>query len=380
VLPEPVQHEDLVLYALGRLPPRRREEVAAQIARDPTLARESERITRHLALYDRLLPPPAPPAFDAVRARLGAQARRRVDPLRVFVWAGAAAILVALVGVFLFPPKLGSERGGWSGHDAASVAPPGLDSAPGGLAWEATPAGPRLRAFAGEPGEIRLEGGRVRVVLDAGAALTSRTEAPPRLEGRAWFEVGPGPFALATEHGLVEVLGTAFEVDARDGLLVRVVEGRVRALGREAGPGESIAKGQERAEGLPGAFARRPRLHVTVQRAASSSDSLRVRLLFQAPPYVGVELPGPSTVASAAWLAFTRPDGTDATVGLDLAALGIAMPQPGRAVRLEAGTGHEVVFEVPRPPGPPGTWRLAALYRPEGEAALASEPVSLEVR
>jgi hypothetical protein len=231
-------------------------------------------------------------------------------------------------------------------------------------------------------------GGRTRVVLDRDSALIPWNQDEVYLtRGRAWFEVGPGDFRIFAAGYHVDVLGTAFELDARDGLLVRVVEGRVRAsvgsdeLLGEAGPGETIAEGgASAAVDLPGAFARRPRLTLRVASDARADDPLEVRLAFEAPRLIPVRLPGPAPVASAAWLAFERPDGSAATVGLDLASAGPGAPLPGEPLTLEAGERREVVFRVRLPPGPPGTWRLSALYRPEGEAALASPSVSLVVR
>ena len=51
-----------------------------------------------------------------------------------------------------------------------------------------------------------------------------------------------------------------------------------------------------------------------------------------------------------------------------------------RPVVLGPRERRRVVFRVAVPAGAAGSWRLSALYRPQGEAAMASDPVSLEVR
>ena len=226
----PFTHADLVLHALGHLSPRRREEVVAALSCDPALAREARSVAAHLGLYDRLPPAPEPPAFALLVARLGPQhvsaaavSRRRWSP-----WAAAAGLLLAVgaaLGAFVLRSGDEPESPRWGRPG------PGLTVtlASDGTTSLSAPDGP-AQAQVGE---------RVRVVLDRGARLLPVSAEEVRLEaGRAWFEVAPGPFRVRTAFGDVEVLGTAFEVDAHDSLTVRVLEGRVRALGREAGPGD----------------------------------------------------------------------------------------------------------------------------------------------
>jgi len=375
----PLTHADLVLHALGRLSPRRREEIVAALARDPALSREAAGVATHLALYDRLPAAPEPPPFAALLRRLGAQPRARRSVTRVA--AALAAVVLVAIGALL-----------WYGRDEAQFERRSSWVEPGpGLALTRWGGGGALLATGHEPAELRLRG-RTRVVLDRHSTLFLYQEDTVGLEGRAWFEVAPGAFRIMVAGHQVDVLGTAFELDASLGLLVRVVEGRVRASFRsgeplgEAGPGETITDAAAAVEtDLPGAFARRPQLTLQVASEARAGETLEVHLVLQAPRLVPVQLPGPAPVASAAWLAFRRPDGSDATVGLDLASVdwagaGSQALLPGRSLTLEAGQRREILFRVPLPPGPPGTWRLSALYRPEGEAALASPTVPLVVR
>ena len=157
-LPATCSHDELVLHALGRLDPRRREEVVAALARDPELAREAAQVSAHLGLYDRLPAAPEPPPFARLVARLGPQqARAAASRRRRWIpWAAAAGLLVTL-GVFALRDAEHSVPAGWGR--------PG----PGVTLTVAADGPPSLSAPDG-PAEAWL-GTRVRVVLDRGARL-----------------------------------------------------------------------------------------------------------------------------------------------------------------------------------------------------------------
>ncbi|PVM82910.1 FecR family protein [Caulobacter endophyticus] len=117
----------------------------------------------------------------------------------------------------------------WAGAVAAclAVAVVGPQVAPRLLATDATSAG-EVRALALPDG--------TRAMLDTGSAVAVRYDGGQRrvdlLRGRIWVQVehdDPRPFRVATANGVVEDIGTAFEV-ARDGRAaeVAVTEGAVR--------------------------------------------------------------------------------------------------------------------------------------------------------
>ncbi len=92
-----------------------------------------------------------------------------------------------------------------------------------------------------------------RAVLDAGSAIALHFDGTQRrvdlLKGRAWFDVVHDkrvPFRVAANGGLVEDIGTAFEV-ASDGDTAEaaVTSGEVRALSpEESRPGLVLRAGQ----------------------------------------------------------------------------------------------------------------------------------------
>lgn len=337
--------DDLVLLALGRLAPREREALTARLKQDPELAREAARIAAHLALYDRLPAPPEPAPVHRLSPRLGPQERR------AFPWAwvlgGAAVVLVA--ASVLFPREIGDDRRG---------APP----------WRAVVAQERS-----------LADGRVRVVLDAGGELASFDGSRARLaRGRAWFEVRPGAFRVETPHGDVLVEGTAFEVDVTSDLRVEVLEGRVRVGERVLEAGEGLLAAERyRLASPPARFARLADFGLS--GAAVTPRGITLGVEFDNRAGFTRDVAGPEAAATGLLLAFEGPQGARHSQGVDvLAAAGGRLPPAGR-LRLAPGERLEIPVQVPLPPGPAGSWRLTALYRPQGEAPLTSAPLSLEI-
>ncbi|HJL18272.1 MAG TPA: FecR family protein [Sandaracinaceae bacterium LLY-WYZ-13_1] len=122
--------------------------------------------------------------------------------------AGAALAAAALLGYLAGPPAVEAP-----GRDAATA--PELGGAP---SWLALPSGDRLAVAQGTRYELASIGPRRRVSVARGALLA---DVSPLGEGEA--------FAVRTPHGRVEVRGTVFTVDVREGrTVVRVHEGRVR--------------------------------------------------------------------------------------------------------------------------------------------------------
>jgi hypothetical protein len=240
-------------------------------------------------------------------------------------------------------------------------------------------AGDRMSAF--QTSEVRI-GERVRAVLAPGTDVRFVSAEELRLDkGRAYFEVAPGPFAVATPHGRVDVRGTTFEVDLSAGLAVTVDEGRVSAAGVLVGAKQRLAEGNVGPAGeIAGAFFRRPVLRLEGPGSAAPGENVLVRLVFENAGPQRIEFAGPETVAAGALLSFAGPGGAAETRGLDFAQALSGGFEALRPVALARGERRLVVFRVQVPRAPAGSWRLSALYRPQGEAALASEPLSLEVR
>jgi ferric-dicitrate binding protein FerR (iron transport regulator) len=341
--------DDLVLLALARLEPREREALVLRLKSDPELAQQAREIAAHLALYDRLPAPPEPAPFQALAARLGEQPRPAFGWWRV----AAAALVLLGAGALLFPAKIGTLRD------------------------EGRP--PVLRAASVE--EHRLDGGRVRVVLDAGAALHQDAGAQVRLErGRAWFEVGPGAFTVRTPRGDVEVLGTAFEVELapQGDLRVEVGEGRVRVGGETLEAGTGWAEGERVAlSSAPGRFARLAEMRLV--GGTVGARTISATLVFENPAALPRHVPGPEAAASGLLLAFEGPDGARHSQGADVLALAGGRIPPAGRLTLRPGERLEVPLEVAVPPGPAGSWRLTALYRPQGEAPISSAPWTFEI-
>jgi hypothetical protein len=129
-----------------------------------------------------------------------------------------------------------------------------------------------------------------------------------------------------------------------------------------------------------GAFFRRPVLTLEGPGSARPGESVLVRLVFENPGPKRQALAGPETVVTGGLLSFVGPDGRTHTRGLDFAHALSGGFEALRPVTLAPRERRLVVFRVQVPEGPAGSWRLSALYRPQGEAALASEPLTLEVR
>jgi hypothetical protein len=361
--------ETLTAHALGLLASAERAAVDAALAADPALAAEHAEIARHLALYEEFPAPPEPPAFSRVAATAGVT--HAAWPPYWARWSAAAAVfLLAGAGAAMLLPSREPER-----REPLAVLVgdhvPGREGA--GVA-----AGGRVEALV--PLELRIAG-RVRVVLDGGAGLTVVSADEVRLErGRAYFEVPPGAFRVSTPRGDVAVLGTTFEVDVRTGLAVTVDEGRVRAGKSVVGAGERLADGKVAPAGeIAGAFFRRPVLSVEAPKAVEPGASVHVSLVLENRGPTPLEVPGPETVATGALLSLTGPGGQVETRGLDFAQALSGGFDPLRPIVLGSRERRVVVFRV-QVPSSAGSWRLSALYRPQGEAAVASESVSLEVR
>lgn len=137
------------------------------------------------------------------------------------------------------------------------------------LAFIAPLAAPRLLATdATSVGEVRgldLPDG-TRAVLDSGSAIAVRYDGDERrvdlLRGRIWVEVRHGdarPFRVATAGGVVEDIGTAFEVARDSGTTeVAVTEGAVRVQAK-GGERELMLHRRQRAHYGPDAGPQRLR-------------------------------------------------------------------------------------------------------------------------
>jgi len=458
------------------------------LADDPALRARFEEIAAHLLRYDHLPPAPPPPPFSVLDAALDAEVdaalgqpdsqaqgvaskRHPLDaltpalsspdlsspdlrildlqprapgrlPRKRLRW-GAFAAAAALVAVALWSPW----RDGAGTRQARSISATGLTFVPGpGLALiragRSLPAPARALRDLRPGDELRCQSptqspteahlaGRVRVVLDGGAALrigsgsgTSGASAADShsvlgtvrlLTGRAWFEVAPGAFEVHTPYGVVRVLGTAFEVDLRAGRLdVSVAHGRVSSQANSSRAGSSSAgpSGQELPSSLPppveiaagwglsegrltrlagpaGAWFQRPRLLLTragtgpLASTLTRGTPLRLDLSFANPGQVPVRLRGPGAVRTAVWISFETPEGRTVAEMPVLPAnvvAGQALLEPGASAELAPGQRRVLTIEILPPVGSPGAYRCRALYRPEGQPAVLSDPLDLEVR
>jgi len=387
--------EDLVAHALGGLAPTDRERVDAALERDLDLRRRLDDVVTHLAIYDRLPPAPPAPPFARLAAALPDSTPGR-GPRAFPVWRVAAlAAAAVLVGILLLDRRSPAPGAGGTAADVLRVVP--------GVGLEVVRAGKRLAADAAgtarrgdvlactRPAEARL-GERVRVVLDGGARLAlEEGNAVTLVEGRAWFEVAPGPFEIRTPYGPVRVLGTAFDVDLRNGHLeVGVVHGRVAAAGHEIGPGERLSEGRVAqvaggAAGDVGTWFRRPVLRLEAESAGPHprGTPLVLRLVFQNAGQIPWRLPGPGTARTAIWLGFETVAGrvvqevpvlrTNVIAGAD-----VLRPGPGEI--LAPGQMRSVTIKILPPVGSPGAYRLRALWRPAGRTSVLSTPLEFEVR
>lgn len=156
---------------------------------------------------------PPPRAVDTeaallrVKGRLSAKPRARVVSMGGWVrWAAAAAVLLAVVAVWLLKPAAGLEQ-----PDIAALTAPRTDT---------------------------LADGSV-VTLNRRSALVAaqgfgRRERRLRLQGEAFFQVKPDserPFVVEADAVEITVVGTAFNVDERSRagqVVVSVTEGKVQ--------------------------------------------------------------------------------------------------------------------------------------------------------
>ena len=232
------------------------------------------------------------------------------------------------------------------------------------------------------PDEVRI-GDRVRVVLDAGARLVSWSPDEVGLEaGLAWFDVEPGPFLVRTALGDVRVRGTSFEVDVRGPtLVVRVAAGAVEAAGKRIEAGFALEGGEMNPSAEPpGAWFRMPLLVLEGPGLVAEGEAVRLRLVFENRGNVAQEVAGPGGAGTSIWVSVTDPTGAvrDQPVPPESAVSGLLTP--GKPLRLGSRERRVLVFDLPHPPGPAGTYRYRALYRPEGQPPLPSSPLDVEVR
>jgi len=416
---QPINHADLVARALGELSEDERLRVDTALEHDPELRRAFEEVAGHLLRYDHLPPAPPAPPFALLEARLdralaGEPDHETAPDLRILElqdrhpavgvgagvrWAAVACVAAAALLLVALTVPWGVEQTA----DGPTLMPgPGLELVRNGRSMPA-PARAAQPLYAGDvlrctaPAEAQL-GERVRLVLDAGAAVRIEevdrpAGSPPaptvvRLQnGRAWFEVAPGAFEVRTPYGPVRVLGTAFEVDLRAGRLdVAVAHGRVTADGREIAAGWRLAEGALTQAGYPaGGWFRQPRLQLEATAAgpATLGAPLRLRLLFSNPGQVPLRLSGPGAVRTALWASFETPDGRivrEVPIRPAHVVAGLELLEPGKTTVLGPGESKVLTIEILAPVRSAGAYRCRALYRPEGQPAVLSAPLDLEVR
>ncbi len=397
----PIRHADLVARALGQLEGPQRVAVDAAIAADADVKRRFEEVSSHLLLYDRLPDAPPAPSFARIEAALdkamgskslsskssatsqrsGYEAQGAAPTTAWPSWSapGAfAAAAVVMLGLFIagvFEPRIEPT----SDPEAATIA---LGE---GISRE------REMYMADAPAEMRL-GDRIRMVLDGGARV--EIESPNRVRllagGRAYFEVGPGPFFVGTPQGDVEVLGTAFEVDVRDELGVAVAEGNVRVAGNALGGGIVLAAGKRLVDGRvepatnghrPGIWFLQPRVTLRQAKSGAVAVGARARLVLtlENPGYVEMRTPIKAGT-SAVFIDFTGPDGSSGTAVLPGNVVsGGTLPQPGGAVILGPRKALPFTVELDSPFTKPGLWRCKALFH-SAEGRIVSPEIEIEVR
>ncbi len=370
-----VTDADLIALALGQTAPAERERIEAWLRADEGARRARyDAIRRHLGRYDVLTAAEAAPALSsaALVARLSPRRTRR----RRLVPATAAALAVALIVVALLVPRAPSARGIRAGEGVLRVGPQGTSSPANGRLE------PGARVTAPEVAEVDL-GERGRIVLDGGTVLTlTRANEVTLNEGRAFFDLGPGPFVVRTALGDVDVLGTAFEVDLRgDGLQVAVEHGRVRVGDHVLAAGSRWAGGMRHDGGArPGAFFRRPRLDLAVPGPVRARGGASLSLLLTNPTPVAFTVGEPEDVRAPVWLTIRGPDGAVR----DQALTGV-VEQWGLArgdhtdLGLPARTTRRADLVLENAFAEPGRYRCRAMYRPRGEAPVVSTELHIEV-
>lgn len=156
---------------------------------------------------------PPPRAVDTeaallrVKGQLRAQPRARIVSMGSWIrWAAAAAVLLAVVAVWLLRPAAGIEQ-----PDIAALTSPRTDTL--------------------TDGSVVTLNRRSAIVAARGF---NRHERRLRLQGEAFFQVKPDaqrPFVVEADAVEIKVVGTAFNVDERSRpgqVVVSVTEGKVQ--------------------------------------------------------------------------------------------------------------------------------------------------------
>jgi hypothetical protein len=240
-------------------------------------------------------------------------------------------------------------------------------------------AGARVRAT--RPAEMWV-GERVHLVLDGATALRYLDPHGVALEaGRLYVEVeGPYAFHVATPRGDVRVAGTIFEVDLTEGdLRVRVARGAVQVGTRRLAAGTRLAHGRIQAwPGHAGLWFDAPRLSLEAPPRVRRGEPLRLRLRLGTPGELPVPVAGPSASRRALWIEVQEPGGAvhEVVPSFDGRPFGL---EPGARVTLRPDEPLPQEVRIGLPPGPGGTYRCRAMYRPEHEAPVISSGVGVEV-
>jgi hypothetical protein len=133
-----------------------------------------------------------------------------------------------------------------------------------------------------------------------------------------------------------------------------------------------------------GAWFLRPRLVLTASGPPHAGPGgVGLELALANPTALPVAVARPDDVRAALWLAVTGPDGAVHDLpfpGADELFARAGGEPAGADLTLAPGTARRVVRTFQEPFALPGVYRLRAMYRPEGQAALVSEPLPLEVR
>lgn len=226
---------------------------------DGAIARPLEKALRVRPLSDDAL----------ARMRLAVESEWRaiavVSP-RVLRWrstALAASVALLLVGAVVWlQPSTESPVAGW----VARVGAPGLEDRSGLFSRRSLAAGDVLRA-----GETVKARGPALITLASGGTLRVARNSVVDVRGVNEFEIRYGQiyvdlppdlqrvatFAVRTSLGVVEHLGTQFEVaTVTDGVRIRVREGQIRL--RAASGSEIAVAGTELLASSAGTVARRP--------------------------------------------------------------------------------------------------------------------------
>lgn len=392
--PSRTLREDLVLHALGALPPQEEAGIQAALAADARLREEHDRILAHLLRYEGLPAPPARPDLATLLERLGRQQGaaqaglpRDVGRLRLSLrlLSAAALLLLALGTVWLARPDAGTPLAG--------APEPGWEL----LAGEASARGVDLKAV----GLVRARwSDRIEVALAPDSVLEGVSAQELRLvRGLAWFDVPPGPFRVQTPYGEVVVRGTRFEVDVQGpGLRVGVEQGRVEVRELAAAASHSVSAGQELRSGAVVAAQHRPgawREQLRLELSHAQGEPYALRLSFANAGWVPVALEsGGSAAARSLLIRLEGPTGQVLDLPLDLGALALepldvepvaGAPAPaassdGEGRILAPGARLGCTLRIAAPQGRPGTYRCTAFYRPPARPPVVSGPLQLEVR